>query len=136
MKQPYKLIELSTITDLRGKLTAIEGGINIPFKIERIFYMHGIESDRGGHAHIETDQIIIAMHGSYNISINNGKDKETIHMNNPEIGLYLPRLTFTDFSDISKDAVILVLANTHYDMSKSLRTFDDFISYINNNNDE
>jgi dTDP-4-dehydrorhamnose 3,5-epimerase-like enzyme len=131
MKKFYKIIELSTIADSRGKLTVIEGDQNIPFKIERIFYMHEIVSDRGGHAHKETDQIIIAMHGSYDITIDNGKEKKTINMNSPEIGLYLPRLTFTDFSNISQDAVILVLANTHYDMSKSIRSYEEFISYIN-----
>lgn len=130
-KQLYKFIALNTISDFRGKLTVIEGEQDSTFKIERVFFMHDIVSDRGGHAHIETDQIIIAIHGSYNISINNGIEKETIHMNNPTIGLYLPRLTFTSFSEISQDAVILVLANTHYDMGKSLRSFDDFISYLN-----
>ena len=126
----YKFLNLSTIADSRGKLTVIEGEQDAPFKLERIFYMHEIVSDRGGHAHIETDQIIIAINGSYNISVDNGNEKEIIFMNNPELGLYLPRLTFTEFSDISADAVILVLANTHYDMSKSLRTYDEFISYL------
>ena len=98
--------------------------------------MHNILHNRGGHAHIETDQIIIAIHGRFNIRINNGREEKTIHMNNPEIGLYIPRLTFTEFSDISPDAVCLVLANTHYDMSKSLRTFAEFITFINRNKPE
>lgn len=136
MSQFYKFIQLSTISDSRGKLTVIEGEQDAPFKIERIFYMHDIVSDRGGHAHIETDQIIIAMHGSYNITIDNGLEKTTITMNTADVGLYLPRLTFTDFSDISSDAVILVLANTHYDMSKSLRTYESFINYVNQKVDE
>ena len=131
MKINYQLLKLSTIGDSRGKLTVIEGGQNIPFNIERVFYMHDIISDRGGHAHIETDQIIIAIHGNYDITIDNGTEKETIMMSNSEIGLYLPRLTFTSFSNISEDAVILVLANTHYDMSKSIRTYEEFISFIN-----
>jgi hypothetical protein len=130
-EQKFQLLELSTIFDNRGKLTVIEGEQDIPFRIERIFFMHDIVSDRGGHAHIETDQIIIAIHGSYTITIDNGVEKTKIRMDKPEVGLYLPRLTFTDFSEISKDAVILVLANTHYDMSKSLRSYETFQNYLN-----
>lgn len=136
MKEFYKFLSLPTIFDERGKLTAIEGGQDVPFKIERIFYMHNIVSNRGGHAHIETNQIIIALHGNFDISIDNGKEKITISMNTPETGLYLPKLTFTDFSSISTDAVILVLADTHYDISKSLRTYEQFMKYLNQKNDE
>jgi dTDP-4-dehydrorhamnose 3,5-epimerase-like enzyme len=132
----YKLIKLGTVTDSRGKLTAIEGNKNIPFCIKRIFYMHNILSNRGGHAHIDTDQVIIAIHGSFNVKISNGEEYKTFYLNNPEIGLYIPRLTFTDFSKISKDAVCLVLANTHYDISKSLRNFNDFLSYLKNITEE
>ncbi len=136
MKLWYQLINLNTVADNRGKLTAIEGGKDIPFDIERIFYMHNIISERGGHAHKETDQVIISIYGCFDIKINNGEQDLTICMNNPEIGLYLPRLTFTSFSNISKDAVCLVLASTHYDMSKSLRTFDEFLSFIKSKDDE
>jgi hypothetical protein len=136
MKSWYQLIHLSTFADSRGKLTALEVGNDIPFEVKRIFYMYDIISDRGGHAHKETDQLIIAMHGSFDIRINNGTDDLILHMKNPEIGLYLPKLTFTSFSNISEDAVCLVLASTHYDMSKSLRTLDDFISFIKTINHE
>ncbi len=131
MNSFYKFLKLDTISDMRGKLTVFEAKKEDPFNIERVFFMHEIVRDRGGHAHIETDQIIIAINGSYNISIDNGMERECIFMDHPEIGLYLPRLTFTEFSDISADAVILVLANTHYDMAKSLRTYDEFIGYLN-----
>ena len=136
MKNFYNFIQLQTISDSRGRLSVIEGEQDVPFKIERIFYMHDIISNRGGHAHIETNQIIVAIHGNFDISIDNGKEKITLSMNTPEIGLYLPKLTFTDFSSISTDAVILVLADTHYDISKSLRTYEEFMKYLNQKNDD
>lgn len=131
MTELYRLIDLNTLADDRGKLTAIEATSDIPMEIHRVFYMHHINDNRGGHAHIDTDQTIIAVHGSFNITLNNGNSKEVIYIDNPMTGLYVPRLTFTDFSEISSDAVILVLANTHYDYTKSLRSFDDFINYLN-----
>jgi dTDP-4-dehydrorhamnose 3,5-epimerase-like enzyme len=132
----FQVVQLSSHMDSRGTLTSIEELKDIPFSIKRVFYMHNIVSDRGGHAHIDTDQVIIAIHGSYNITVDNGSEKKTIFMNNPEVGLYLPRLTFTDFSDISEDAVILVLASTHYDMSQSLRNYGDFQAYLKIQRDE
>lgn len=130
------LFSLNTQRDDRGALTAIEGSEDIPFSIRRIFYMHHITRERGGHAHIDTDQVVIAIHGSFRIRISNGTEFKEFIMNNPEQGLFLPRLTFTEFFNISEDAVCLVLANTHYDMSRSLRTYDSFIDFLNKNKDE
>jgi len=75
------VIDLKTIADSRGALTAIEGAQDIPFEIKRIFYMHHVSSDRGGHAHIDTDQVLIPIHGSLRVKLFNGKETEEYVMN-------------------------------------------------------
>ena len=116
--------------DDRGILTSIEGGISIPFEMKRIFYMHHITQDRGGHAHIDTDQVIIAMSGSLKVKVFDGESEDVYILDDCKEGLYTPRLTFCDLYDFSPGAVCLVLANTHYDMSKSLRNKNDYLKFL------
>jgi hypothetical protein len=108
-----KWIRVNTHVDERGSLSAVESHAGVPFEIKRIFYMHNIVAgeDRGGHAHQETDQYAIALHGSMKV--------------------FLPKLTWTDLYDFSDDAVCLVLASTHYDRSKSLRTWTEYLKARN-----
>ena len=129
VKSVYKVC-LPSVQDERGILTAVEELKDIPFKLKRIFYMYNIKSARGGHAHIDTDQIIIAINGSFKLKVFDGNKQDTYLLNNPNEGVYTPRLTFVDFSEFSEKAICLVLSNTHYDISKSLRTKEDFINYI------
>lgn len=123
-------ITLPSVTDNRGALTSIESGDSIPFKINRIFYMHHIIQNRGGHAHIDTDQVIIAMSGSMKVKVFDGESEELYILDDCTEGLYTPRLTFCDLYDFSPDAVCLVLANTHYDMSRSLRNKEDYLKFL------
>ncbi|WP_418314682.1 sugar 3,4-ketoisomerase [Piscinibacter sakaiensis] len=120
--------KLNTICDARGCLTAIEAVQNVSFEIKRIFYMHDVRkgADRGGHAHKDTDQFAIAISGSLRILVSNGVCSKVVILNEPGWGVYLPRLTWTRLYDFSDDAVCLVLANTHYDRSKSIRTWSEF----------
>jgi dTDP-4-dehydrorhamnose 3,5-epimerase-like enzyme len=117
---------LSSVRDTRGILTSVESGFDIPFEIKRIFYMHHINSDRGGHAHTHTDQVVIAISGSFTIKLFDGIDSVTFKMNDPVQGLYIPRMIFIELSDFTSDAVCLVLASTHYDIKKSIRNIDDY----------
>jgi dTDP-4-dehydrorhamnose 3,5-epimerase-like enzyme len=121
---------LPSVKDMRGILTSIESAIDIPFEIKRIFYMHQIASDRGGHAHTDTDQIVIAISGSFEILLFDGTEKVTLLMNDPLKGLYIPRMIFIELSEFSSEAVCLVLASTHYDIKKSIRNIDDYKSAI------
>ena len=127
------IFDIQTIQDTRGCLSSLEATIEIPIEIKRIFYMHHIAADRGGHAHIETDQVIIAMSGKFKIRLFDGKNSQEYVMDNCAKGLYVPRLTFTDLYDFSPGAVCLVLASTHYDMKKSLRNMNDYLEYLKNN---
>jgi hypothetical protein len=89
-------IELPSISDHRGVLTSIEGGEDIPFEIRRIFYMHHFLDDRGGHAHKDTDQVIVAISGSFELLISDGNEKQKIVLDNPIKGVFIPRLLFVD----------------------------------------
>lgn len=124
------IFNLNTIQDQRGCLTAVEGAQDIPFEIKRIFYMHHVVSERGGHAHIDTDQVLIPIHGSLKVKLFNGKETEEYVMNDCTKGLYIPRLYFTDMYDFTPETVCLVLSSTHYDMGKSLRSMDAYMSYL------
>ena len=128
--EQVKLIEIPSYEDTRGVLTSIEQNQDIPIDIKRIFYMHHILEDRGGHAHIDTDQFIISIFGSFNIKVSDESSSLVFSLNNPKQGLYVPRLVFIEMYDFSQNAVCLVLANTKYDINKSLRTKNDFLSFI------
>lgn len=124
------LINIKTIKDSRGALSAIEGAQDIPFEIKRIFYMHHISADRGGHAHIDTDQVLIPIYGSLKVKLFNGKETKEYLMNDCTKGLYIPRLYFTDMYEFTSETVCLVLSSTHYDMGRSLRSMDAFMTYL------
>lgn len=123
-------INLRSVCDDRGCLTAIEGGKMIPFEVKRVFYMHNVVqgADRGGHAHRDTDQFAVAVHGSLKIIISDGLDSCTVILDNPGWGITLPRLTWTSLVDFSDGAVCMVLASTHYDRSKSIRTWSEYLA--------
>lgn len=130
-----KELKFHTISDSRGVLTSIEGdGNDIPIEIKRIFYMHHVVDNRGGHAHIDTDQVLICVSGSFKLKVFDGVNSQEFMMDNCTRGIFIPRLIFTDMYDFSSDAVCLVLANTHYDMGKSLRSMDAYMSYLKENN--
>lgn len=122
----YK-IKFNYIEDQRGVLTSIEESESVPFQIKRVFYMHHIRADRGGHSHIDTDQVIIPLKGNFNVSVKDGNNEKNFHLNNCNEGLYIPRRLFTCLYNFDFGDVCLVLANTHYNIANSQRTWDDFI---------
>lgn len=123
-------IDLPAVTDDRGTLTAVEATVDIPFDIRRIFYMHHISADRGGHAHRDTDQVIIGISGRHVIEVKDARRSLRFVLDDPDKGLYLPRMTFTSLMEFSPGAVSLVLASTHYDRSHSIRTFEEYLALL------
>jgi hypothetical protein len=121
------LIKFNSIEDDRGILTSIEGEESISFDIKRVFYMHHLKSDRGGHSHIDTDQVVIPIHGSFNVLISDGHQKKNFFLDDCKTGLYIPRRLFTTLYDFEIEDVCLVLANTHYNIANSQRTWEDFL---------
>jgi dTDP-4-dehydrorhamnose 3,5-epimerase-like enzyme len=126
-------IDLKTMKDSRGSLTVVEGDQDIPFEIKRIFYMHHVSADRGGHAHIDTDQVLIPINGSLKVKLFNGKETVEYVMDDCTKGLYIPRLYFTDMYEFTPETVCLVLSSTHYDMGRSLRSMEAYMTYLKEN---
>ncbi len=123
-------LNFQDITDDRGRLTAIEGHIHTPFSIARVFYVHQVVPgvDRGGHAHKGTDQVIVGIHGSLNIDVSDGASLKTYVLNNPGRGIFVPRMIWIRMYNFSSGTVCLVLANTKYDRSKSIRTWKEYLT--------
>ncbi len=107
-------IDLKTVTDMRGNLTVIEK--IIPFEIKRIFYIYGVDdSIRGGHRHHQTIQAAICIQGNCLISCDNGKEQSQYQLNKPSQCLILDPADYHTMSNFSKDAILMVLASTHFD---------------------
>ncbi len=123
-----KLIELNTNNDTRGSLTAIEGGIDIPFEIKRCYLLHHLESARGGHAHRDTHQLVIAASGSISLMLSNGTVSKLFILDSPKYGLLIAPMTWIEIPQFSLGAVVVVLASTHYRHDRTLRNRELFLS--------
>jgi len=128
------IIEIPKIVDGhgRGKLSFIEKDV-IPFKIERVYYLYDVPSDayRGGHAHKKLQQFIIALSGSFEVLLDDGKIKQKIMLNKPNKGLLIPTGVWRELDNFSSGAVCLVLASDVFDESDYIRDYDEFIESIN-----
>lgn len=124
-----KWLEFQDVKDERGRLTAIEGEEHIPFQIARVFYVHQVVPcvARGGHAHRDTDQVLVGIHGSLQVDVSDGKEINTFLLDDAGKGIYVPRMLWIHMYNFSPDGVCLILANTKYDMSKSIRTWDEYL---------
>lgn len=120
------------IVDDRGRLTAIEENVHIPLSISRIFYVHQVKNgiDRGGHAHRDTNQVVACINGSVKIDVSNGKDLMTFKLNNPGRGIFVPQMLWVRLYDFSQNSICLVLADTIYDKSKSIRNWEEYLKKV------
>ena len=126
------LIKFREIVDKYGCLTPIEGKKNIPFEIKRVYYMYdtGEGVRRGYHAHKSLEQILICIHGSCKILLDNGTEKKVVPLEKPYEGLYVSNNMWREMYDFSPDAVLLVLASDFYDESDYIRNYDEFLKLI------
>jgi dTDP-4-dehydrorhamnose 3,5-epimerase-like enzyme len=128
-----KIIHLPKIVDNRGNLSFIEENSHIPFKIERTFWIYDVPGgeERGGHAYRETVEFIIALSGSFDVVLNDGKGNvQTYLLNRSYYGLYVPRMTWRQMTNFSTNSVALVLASTPYDSKDYIRDYDVFKSLV------
>ena len=123
-----KLIELKTNVDSRGALTPIEGTTNVPFEIKRCYILHHMEATRGGHAHPDTKQLVVAAAGTVRIDLNDGKSAQSFLLDEPSRGVIINPMTWIEISEFTPDAAIVVLASTHYNHKKTIRDWDQFIN--------
>lgn len=119
--------------DDRGQLVALEELKDIPFEIKRVYYMYDTKEGvrRGKHAHKSLEQILICIHGSCKILLDNGKEKKIVSLERPYEGLYIANDMWREMYDFSSDAVLMVLASDYYNEEDYIRDYDDFLSSVN-----
>lgn len=125
-----KLVELPKITDTRGNLSFIEGGRHITFDIKRIYYLYDVPggSTRAGHGHRALHQLMIAMSGSFDITLDDGRNTRRFHLNRSYQGLYIPPMIWRDLDNFSSGAVCMVLASEFYDEADYFRDREAFLT--------
>ncbi|MBU3712522.1 MAG: WxcM-like domain-containing protein [Limnohabitans sp.] len=130
--EDVRLIDLPKIADPRGNLTFIEGHRHIPFDIQRVYYLYDVPggAERGGHAHKALHQLIIAMSGSFDVVLNDGKDQKRIHLNRSYVGLYVCPMIWRELDNFSSGSVCMVLASNVYDESDYYRDYTEFLKDI------
>ena len=124
-----KIIDLPKKRDPRGNLTFIEGGQQIPFEIQRVYYLYDVPggSERGGHAHKALHQLIIAMSGSFDVVLDDGREKKRFHLNRSYYGLYVCPMMWRELDNFSSGSVCMVLASNMYDEDDYYR---DYVEYL------
>jgi hypothetical protein len=128
------IIDLPKISDRRGNLTFIEGGSQIPFTIQRVYYLYDVPggSERGGHAHKDLHQLIIAMSGSFDVTLDDRESKKRVHLNRSYNGLYVCPMIWRELDNFSSGSVCMVLASNCYDESDYYRDYQEFLEASRN----
>ncbi len=126
-----QLIDIPKIENTEGNIAIIEKN-TIPFEIKRVYYLFDIPSSahRGGHAHKNLNQILIALSGSFDVILKDGISTQTITLNKPDKGLLITTNIWRELENFSSGAVCLVLASAIFDESDYIRVYDDFLSYV------
>ena len=127
-----KIIDLPRITDPRGNLTVAEGTDMVPFDIKRAYWVYDVPGGgcRGGHAHKRLCQFIIAVSGSFHVTLDNGYERKTVLLNHPWQGLLIDTDIWRTLDDFSSGAVCLVLASEHYEEDDYIYDYDEFLRYV------
>jgi hypothetical protein len=120
-----KIVELPKIADPRGNLTFIEGNRHIAFSVQRVYYLYDVPggSERGGHAHKNLHEFIIAMSGSFDVVLQDGSEKRRFHLNRSYYGLYVCPMIWRELDNFSSGSVCLVLASNRYDEDDYYRDY-------------
>lgn len=125
-----RILELPRIADPRGNLTFVEGEEQIPFAIRRVYYLYDVPggAERGGHAHRELHQLIIAMSGSFDVALDDGVSKRRVHLNRSYFGLYVCPMIWRELDNFSSGSVCMVLASNRYDEADYYRDYAEFLA--------
>ena len=120
------------IEDYRGNLSFIESSIHIPFEIKRVYYLYDVPggAERGGHAHKKLHQVVIAMAGSFDLKLNDGKTSWTEHLNRSNYGIYIGPGTWREMNNFSSCSVCMVLASEFFDETDYIRDYNHFLEYL------
>lgn len=127
-----RLIELPKISDPRGNLTFVEAGRHAPFDIRRVYYLYDVPggASRAAHGHKALHQLMIAMSGSFDVTLDDGRDKRKVHLNRSYYGLYIPPMIWRDLDNFSSGSVCMVLASEHFDEADYFRDYARFLEAV------
>lgn len=127
-----RIIEIPKITDPRGNLSVVEGGQLLPFDIKRVFYLYDVpaDSERGGHAHYQAQQFLIALGGSFDVVLDNGTEQRRYTLNRPYRGLLIPPGYWRTMDNFSSGCVCLVLTNMHYNEADYIRDYEEYKEHV------
>ncbi|MEQ2976661.1 FdtA/QdtA family cupin domain-containing protein [Butyricimonas faecihominis] len=127
------MLELDKHHQERGNITVVENGYTIPFDVKRVYYLYDIPGgeSRGGHAHKELHQLIVAVSGSFNVMLDDGNVRRTFTLNRPYQGLLVVPGIWRTLDDFSSGSVCLVLASMLYSETDYIRKYDQFLKYKN-----
>ena len=130
MEEP-KIIELARHIDPRGNLSVIEELKDIPFKIERTYWIYDVPGGekRGGHAYRENQEFIVALSGSFDVMLDDGKEKKSFSLNRSYKGLYVPKGYWREMDNFSTNSLALVLSSTKYDAGDYIRDYYEFLEF-------
>ena len=129
-----KIINFPKVTDFRGNLSFVEENRQVPFDIKRVYYLYDVPSGatRGGHAHKQLQQLVIALSGSFDVILDDGYHKRKVFLNRPHYGLYIPSKVWRELENFSSNSVALALVSEFYDESDYIREYDDFKKMVEN----
>jgi hypothetical protein len=118
-------------SDNKGNITVVENGITVPFSVKRVYYLYDVPGgeSRGGHAHRELRQLIVAASGSFDVTLDDGKMKRTFMLNRPNVGLLVVPGIWRELNNFSAGSVCLVLASMLYDANDYIREYEEYIAY-------
>ncbi|MCY9787306.1 FdtA/QdtA family cupin domain-containing protein [Nocardiopsis sp. EMB25] len=124
-----RLVDLEQHKDERGSLSVVESERTVGFSVRRVYYLHDLQpgTSRGGHAHRSLEQLIIAAHGAFTITVDDGFHRASHQLLQPGVGMYVGPMVWRNLSDFTEGAVCLVLASCHYDESDYYRDYDAFL---------
>ncbi len=132
IEERYKILSFPDLGDERGNLVVVEGGIQIPFDIKRIFYIYGSDDTvvRGQHANLRSEFVLINVAGTSKVKVDDGKETRVIELNQPRMGVYLSKMLWKEMYDFSADSVLLVLSNEHYDAGEYVRDYEEYLKLL------
>ena len=124
-----RIIELPKFLDARGNLSFAQNNTHIPFEIKRTYWLYDVPGgeSRGGHAYRETEEFVIALSGSFDVIVDDGKEKKAFHLNRSYYGLYIPKGMWREMDNFSTNSLALEFASTKYEPADYIRDYDEFL---------
>lgn len=132
LDEQIQILDFPDLGDERGNLVVVEGGIAVPFDIQRIFYIYGSDAEviRGCHANLRSEFAMINVSGTSKVKVDNGFETRIIELIRPRMGLYLKSNVWKEMYDFSPDSVLLVLSNEHYDPKEYVRDYEEYLKMV------